>query len=598
MKDRYIGENVRLVFEIIEYLQKENKPGLLFFADYEKAFDSLSHQFILNTLNNLNFGNDFIQWVKLFYTDISSIIVNNGNFSEPFVLERGVRQGCPLSSSLFILCVEILSNFIENDDEIKGIKITNKEIKQSFFADDATFVNDGSMKSFEKLVYVITEFSKISGLNLNSKKSTILRVGSLKDTNIIYCKNKKFNWTCDSAKTLGLFFSSDYKRNTDLNLEPKLNEFFNCLKQWQHRKLTLMGKVMVIKTFALPKLIYPFSVLNNPSNEKLKEIIKAMFNFLWEGKPEKIKRITLTQNFKNGGIKMIDINYFLNSIKASWIKRYINKENKGAWKFFIEQKIKQYGNEFIFECNVSKNEINTFFPQNTFMNDVCSSWFYIQSEHNKNEMNLKDIVWNNAEIKIDNKLVYYKTWHDKGILYIEHLYDYRKKDFYTYEDFKNIYGIKNTDYLKYHMLKNNIPKYFLDRLKTNTIHMEYQDTLLKKVNKSNAINKLMYNIQLDEKNSNTNEEKWAREIDTILNWKKIYMIPFKSTTDVTLRNFQYKFLHRLITTNTMLFKFNLCDSNLCDLCCSNIETLHHLFWECTIVQNLWSNLHKFFLSKY
>ena len=46
----------------------------------------------------------------------------------------------------------------------------------------------------------------------------------------------------------------------------------------------------------------------------------------------------------------------------------------------------------------------------------------------------------------------------------------------------------------------------------------------------------------------------------------------------------------------MLFKFNLCDSNLCDLCCSNIETLHHLFWECTIVQNLWSNLHNFFLS--
>ena len=53
--------------------------------------------------------------------------------------------------------------------------MANKEIKQSFFADDATFVNDGSLKSFERLIYVITEFSILTGLNLNSKKSTILR---------------------------------------------------------------------------------------------------------------------------------------------------------------------------------------------------------------------------------------------------------------------------------------------------------------------------------------------------------------------------------------------------------------------------------------
>lgn len=61
MKNRYIGENIRLIFEMIEYLQKANKPGLLFFADYEKTFDSLNHQFIFNTLDKFNFGKDLIQ---------------------------------------------------------------------------------------------------------------------------------------------------------------------------------------------------------------------------------------------------------------------------------------------------------------------------------------------------------------------------------------------------------------------------------------------------------------------------------------------------------------------------------------------------------
>jgi hypothetical protein len=55
-----------MVFEKIEYLQKEKRPGLLFLAEYEKAFDSLNHQFIFNTLEKFNFGKDPIQWFKLF----------------------------------------------------------------------------------------------------------------------------------------------------------------------------------------------------------------------------------------------------------------------------------------------------------------------------------------------------------------------------------------------------------------------------------------------------------------------------------------------------------------------------------------------------
>jgi hypothetical protein len=74
---------------------------------------------------------------------------------------------------------------------------------------------------------------------------------------------------------------------------------------------------------------------------------------------------------------------------------------------FYKRKIKQYGNDFIFQCNLSKEDINNLYPHNSFMNDVLLSWFHIQYEHNKNKDNVKDIVWNNSSIKIDNKLVYW-----------------------------------------------------------------------------------------------------------------------------------------------------------------------------------------------
>ena len=72
-------------------------------------------------------------------------------------------------------------------------------------------------------------------------------------------KIKKITWTADNAKTLGIVFSNYNENMLNLNIIPKLQEFKNCLKQWQHRKLTLLGKVTVIKTYALPKILYPLT---------------------------------------------------------------------------------------------------------------------------------------------------------------------------------------------------------------------------------------------------------------------------------------------------------------------------------------------------
>ncbi len=77
------------------------------------------------------------------------------------------------------------------------------------FADDASFLTDGTKKSFEKLIYIIDEFSKISGLKLNTRKCTVLRVGALKNTNTAFCSENNFTWTSGNAKTLGITFSND-----------------------------------------------------------------------------------------------------------------------------------------------------------------------------------------------------------------------------------------------------------------------------------------------------------------------------------------------------------------------------------------------------
>ncbi len=100
------------------------------------------------------------------YNTIESAVLNNGFTGNYFNLERGVRQGCPLSAYLFILSIEVLANNIRNNKEIKGIIIDNREIKISLLADDMTLVLQ-DLKSVENTIKTLMLFHKCSGLKIN-----------------------------------------------------------------------------------------------------------------------------------------------------------------------------------------------------------------------------------------------------------------------------------------------------------------------------------------------------------------------------------------------------------------------------------------------
>ena len=112
--------------------------AILFSADFEKAFDSVEHSFIISTLKAFGFGPDFMQWVKTFFKNVESCVMNNSR-STRYSLERGTRKGDPLSAHLFILALEILLIQIRENADIKNIIIDETEIILSAYADDGSF---------------------------------------------------------------------------------------------------------------------------------------------------------------------------------------------------------------------------------------------------------------------------------------------------------------------------------------------------------------------------------------------------------------------------------------------------------------------------
>ena len=123
-----------------------------------------------------------LQWIKLCYTDIQSSVLNGGYTSTWFTLSKGLRQGCPLSAYLFLLCVEPLATKIRRNNRIKGLQVGQTEHKLSLFADDCTCLV-ANKESLELLVYELEIFAKYSGLQLNFDKCVLYPLDNTKLTN-------------------------------------------------------------------------------------------------------------------------------------------------------------------------------------------------------------------------------------------------------------------------------------------------------------------------------------------------------------------------------------------------------------------------------
>ena len=191
----------------MDYTDAMKFPGILLFVDFERAFDTLEWPFILKALETFNFGQNFIKWFSVLYNNEQSSVINGGFVTNYVKISRGVRQGCPLSPSLFILAVEILALKIRQSPNCKGIYLPNdKEVRISQFADDTTIITNNT-DSLKAHLRTIDSFENISGLKLNKKKTKAMWLGSMKNSN---AKILKFKSTKGPIKVLGAFLSYNH----------------------------------------------------------------------------------------------------------------------------------------------------------------------------------------------------------------------------------------------------------------------------------------------------------------------------------------------------------------------------------------------------
>ena len=583
VKGRTIFDAIRTVDDMMEFTERYNINAKMICIDFKKAFDTVSRDFLFKTLEAFGFGNSFIQWVHTFYKNISSCVLNNGFSTAPFSVERGVRQGDPLSAYLFIMVLEILCISIRRSKDIQGITVGTQEIKLGLFADDLTgyLKNDHSLKKFMELVEA---FGECSGLKINLDKSEVMILGNRGHCSLrngIEIRNLKIK---HSVKILGVHFTYDQRAKRRLNFDEIVTSIKQKLHIWRWRDLTIMGRIQIVKTFIVPIFLYRASMLCS-DQEFVKELNKIIFEFIWKDQ-DKVKRSALIGDINDGGLKAPHLNSMIETQRIMCCKKLASDE-PSSWKTILLHYLKPVGGKLILGCNFDVKMLPIKLPP--FYED-CLKCFSKCS-----------IIWNNKLICIDGKPVFSKTLAEKGILRIGDLIS-ENNELITKHKVREL-NLTPLDLFKLISVVNAMPSQWRDLLKrsshSNKRTFNLQDQIVLSLNGqktpiNKAVSKTIYKELRNRVISTPSAQKKYNSyfVNDILDWSAIYSLPHRVTSDTKLREFQFKLLNRYLVTNDFLNKIGVLPSPACSFCGKESESLEHIFISCHYAKDFWAEVIK------
>ena len=316
---RLINDNVRAMLTTIDLANDDAEvDGLVVSLDAKKAFDSVDHRFIRRCLTAFGLS-CFIPIFNTLYKDLSSEIILNGRTISGYRILKGVKQGDALSCILFIICMEPLIRNIKNNQMVEPITSVNLPIlipKIYSYADDISVVTKRSRGSIQGIFSEYEKFSKNSGLILNADKTEVLCFNNAREINhdfeITYLGDRFRLQGQEQVKINGILFRQDPDERETHNVNKVIKAMEKHLSAWSSRHLTLLGRILIIKTFAVSQVIYLLQTMVL-KEVQYKSIMKLIYKYLWNRNfngaraPERLKRSIMLTPVSMGGFGLIDL---------------------------------------------------------------------------------------------------------------------------------------------------------------------------------------------------------------------------------------------------------------------------------------------------
>ena len=567
------------------------------------AFDCISKEFMIQTFKKFGFGPKFISWVSLLMKDTRSCINYAGWLSGYFPAESGIRQGCPFSPLAFVLALELLAIKIRQSKDVKGLALDKcfnidniiDSLKIALYADDITlFLADEH--DLTNALIIFRAFERVSGLSMNIFKCEAMWLGRSRNRRETF---HNFNWK-NRIKILGIYFSSDKPASgIEENYTNRIAAIKRFIAVWEKRDLSIMGKVLITKTFLISQLVYYMQSFLIPEHT-LTQVNRLLYRFIWKKRNnnkkafEKVKRNIICANYEDGGLKMIDLRVMQTSFLLQWVPRLISNDTDDYWKLIPRSIFASLGANFeCFHSNVTSKKFKGLANiQSDFWTEVLKM-FLDKNNHTQNK-GFNPMLWNNTNFVYNGNTIFFKEWAKKGIMKVQDLT--RNGECLPFEEIRHTLGDSPQRFLEYITVRSTVTTFlrkqqnYEDCINLKTIPYFCGKQLAKACNFREIITN--YN-----KSEPCSKHFWKRKFDYEVT-KHDWQLSIQTTKEIRLRVLQWKLLHNIYPTNIMLHKMKVTNNEFCSYCDRITDFIEHFFFQCPVVKHFWKDVQNMILAKH
>ncbi|GAU26988.1 hypothetical protein TSUD_290390 [Trifolium subterraneum] len=252
VRDRQILDGILIVIEVVDEARRAKKEFMLFKVDFEKAYDSVDWGYLDVVMGRMGFPTLWRKWIKECVCTATASILVNGSSTDEFPLERGLRQGDPLSPFLFLLAAEglhVMMEAMEAQNLFSGYMVGKSapiSVSHLQFADDTLLMGTKNWANVRALRVVLVLFETMSGLKVNFNKSMLVGV-KISDS-----------WLGEAASALGCRVGKIpfLYRGLPIGGDPRRLRFWETvlthlkkrLSGWKSHFLSFGGRLVLLKS--------------------------------------------------------------------------------------------------------------------------------------------------------------------------------------------------------------------------------------------------------------------------------------------------------------------------------------------------------------
>ncbi|XP_026433322.1 uncharacterized protein LOC113330706 [Papaver somniferum] len=350
MKGINIHENISLASELINEINTERKHGNVGLKlDISQAFDTVSWDFIAEVFRQYGFSDSWCMWVLNILSLARISVMINGCHEGYFSVTRGLRQGDPLSPLIFVLIEDVLSRNLSKlfANHNMNVMVSKKGVAPThfLFADDILIFCRGNQHSLQNLKNMLVLYEHASGQCVNYAKSKFYFGGDRISRAIAISNYLGMERAMFPDKYLGIQLNPGIVWH--IHVRQVVEKIMNKLAGWKGKLLSFQVRIVLIKSVISSYVIHSMAFYKWPCTV-IKQVERAIRNFLWSGDAEKRKYFTvlyddLCLSKREGGLgikKLNDVNRAM--LMKLWISIW---DSNKIWDIFSRAKyIKVNGN--------------------------------------------------------------------------------------------------------------------------------------------------------------------------------------------------------------------------------------------------------------